>query len=632
MKSRCTSFIGSELLESRRLLAGELDPTFGGGDGIVVTDFTGNPEQARAVALYPDGRIVAAGFVPNGGETGTDWAIARYLPDGTLDTTFSGDGRIVENVISTIDRAYAVAIQPDGKALVGGYVFNPTNSSDDVAVLRYNEDGTLDPTFGVGGKAIIDLSDVPQGSADQAYAMALQEDGKIVLAGGSARFGQDPQGQNLIVARVNPNGTLDTGFGAGGSVRSNYNAGFGGNFERARGVVIYPDGRIATAGETRGQTENSYDFILARYTSEGVPDTSFGTRGDGLVITEFFATGNSEEHAFDLALQTDGKLVAGGSAFERAVNGSRGHQFALARYDLDGRLDPTFDGDGLLTTDIEAGEADIGRALAIQPDGRIVMVGASLFTGQFATTERNGDLDIVRYERDGNIDVSFGAGGVVNTNFQNYFADGGYDVLVQPDGKVLLAGEVQTVENQSQFTDFLLERFNGDGATDFDAPRVTSMSFDAGQPQHAIRFAFDDDVSASIDRADLQLVNLNTGEVFSSAGVAVTYDSKTNTATFTFPGALNGRLAETEWRASLHRSGVFDDNGNRLALRPIFDFTFIVGDADSNGQVDFDDYARIDNGFNNHLIGYRNGDFNYDGRIDFDDYSLIDAAFNRQFE
>ena len=154
----------TERLERRALLAGELDPSFGGGDGIVTTDFTGFAEEAYALALYPDGRIVAAGNVANGPVNGDDWVISRHLPDGTLDASFSGDGRIVEHVVGPIDRAFDVAVQADGKVVVAGYVWNPARSNDDMAVVRYNEDGTVDATFGTRGKALIDLSDVPDGS------------------------------------------------------------------------------------------------------------------------------------------------------------------------------------------------------------------------------------------------------------------------------------------------------------------------------------------------------------------------------------------------------------------------------------------------------------------------------------
>src|SRR5687768_7232363 len=118
MRYRCAAVVFAEPLEPRRLLAGEFDSTFGGGDGIVTTDFTGNLERARAVTLYPDGRIVAVGFGSAGTETGSDWMIARYLPDGTLDNTFHDDGRIIEDVSGTNDQAWSAVVQPDGKLLV----------------------------------------------------------------------------------------------------------------------------------------------------------------------------------------------------------------------------------------------------------------------------------------------------------------------------------------------------------------------------------------------------------------------------------------------------------------------------------------------------------------------------------
>ena len=627
-----------EQLEVRRLLAGELDPGFGGGDGIVTTDFAGHYDEAYALALYEDGRIVAAGRA-DGELTGRDIAVSRYLSDGTLDPAFDGDGRVVVDINGS-EWVQDVVVQPDGKVLVAGHVFNFDRMNEDMFVVRLNEDGSLDSSFGTGGIALIDLSDTPGGSSDVAHAMALQPDGKIVLAGGSIRNNSnDGSGQNIAVARVNPDGTLDPSFGTDGWVRTNHNEGFGGSVERARGVVVYPDGRIAVAGETRGQLTIEFDIILARYTTNGAPDTSFGPNGNGVVITEIHPDASeSEDHAFDLLLQPDAKLVAAGSSFARGVAGSAGHTFALVRYDLDGNLDPTFGGgDGIVTTNIDPAQAEIATGAALAPDGKLVAVGFQSFEGGPASTElrqgsgRRPDLVMARYNPDGSVDAGFGSGGFVETPYRDDFADAAQDVLVQPDNNVLVAGTVQFVPQQSRFSDFVIERFVGEpGPDDTQSPTSESAVFDFEQAAHEIRFTFSEDVSASIDRADLHLVNTRTGEVVSPAGIAVTYDNATNTVTFTFPGAPDGTLAESSWRAELHRSGVRDAAGNVLAPSAPLEFTFIRGDANGDGEVNFDDYVAIDNGFNNGLTGFSNGDFNYDGEVNFDDYVLIDLAFNGQ--
>ncbi|WP_412074859.1 calcium-binding protein [Streptomyces xanthophaeus] len=223
---------------------GNLDPSLG-GDGAVVAGFTPTSPQdaggiARGMALQPDGKIVSVGYV---GNTAFDIGVARYLPDGSLDTTFSGDGMVTADFGGT-EFGHAVAVQTDGKIVAAG------SGGFGLALLRYNADGGPDTGFGTGGRTSVNFP----GDGGIAYGMALQQNGKIVLAG----RGDDPnsaEANDFGLARFNTNGTVDTGFGGDGFVVTGF-----GDFDEARGVLVQPDGKIVAAGYGAG-----FAFALARY-------------------------------------------------------------------------------------------------------------------------------------------------------------------------------------------------------------------------------------------------------------------------------------------------------------------------------------------------------------------------------
>ncbi|MFB7976941.1 calcium-binding protein [Streptomyces vinaceus] len=224
--------------------AGNLDPSLG-GDGAVVAGFTpASPQDAggiaRRMALQPDGKIVSVGYV---GNTNFDIGVARYLPNGSLDPTFSGDGMVTANFGGT-EFGNAVAVQPDGKIVAAG------SGAVGVALLRYNADGSPDSGFGSGGRTSVHFP----GDGGGANALALQPNGKIVIAGQA----DDPNSQeanDFGVARFNANGTVDTGFGGDGFVVTGFQ-----DWDEARGVLVQPDGKIVAAGFGAG-----FAFALARY-------------------------------------------------------------------------------------------------------------------------------------------------------------------------------------------------------------------------------------------------------------------------------------------------------------------------------------------------------------------------------
>jgi uncharacterized delta-60 repeat protein len=242
--------------------AGDLDPTFD-GDGKAVTDF-GVDDVAKGVAAQGDGKIVAAGYTRDPAK-GSDFAVARYNRDGSLDSGFGDGGKVRTDFGGTDDRGSAVAVQPDGKIVVAGWALVPdVTFYTDIALARYNPDGSLDSTFGSGGKLLTNLE-----RTDFANGLAIQPDGKIVVVGGerSAPSGHD---YAFAAVRYNPEGSLDPTFGGSGHVITPFTEGL----DLAEGVIVQPDGKIVAAGVADASSPDTQDLALAR---QG-PDARSGVR------------------------------------------------------------------------------------------------------------------------------------------------------------------------------------------------------------------------------------------------------------------------------------------------------------------------------------------------------------------
>jgi hypothetical protein len=215
-------------------------------------------------------------------------------------------------------------------------------------------------------------------------------------------------------------------------------------------------------------------------------------------------------------------------------------------------------------------------------------------------------------------------------------SESGYGIAVDGSDVAHIVGS--TISSSFPTTTSAFQRFGAGGrdafvariSNDTVAPTVSSSEFAFATAPQAIRFSFSENVSASLSVADLLLENLSTGETIPSGNIALSYDLGANIASFTFSGYEYGALPNGSYRATLLAAGVTDASGNPLPADHVLNFFFMMGDADHNGAINFDDYAHIDNGFNNGLNGFGNGDFNYDGVINFDDYALIDLAFNSQ--
>src|SRR6266704_2948668 len=295
---------------------GALDPSFGSG-GIVVTDFNSIDDAAFAVAAQPDGKILAAGYVFSSASN-YDFALVRYLPDGSLDPSFGTNGKVATDFHGSTDVARAVALQPDGRIVVAGYALRLDGPAFDFALARYNADGSLDATFGTDGRVVTDFSAGGGifANNDGATSAALQSDGKIIVAGASTH---ELTFLDFAMARYNPDGSLDASFANGGRAELSFfnNA----DVDFISGVALQPDGKIVVAGVTTTATR---DFALARYDADGRLDLTFGVNGK--VVTD---VDNAHNNAFAVALQPDGRIVIAGQVQPLDRSSSN---FALARY------------------------------------------------------------------------------------------------------------------------------------------------------------------------------------------------------------------------------------------------------------------------------------------------------------
>jgi uncharacterized delta-60 repeat protein len=293
---------------------GSLDAGFGSG-GKVVTDFSsGSIDTANAVAVLPNGKIVAAGVSVSGG--GSDFALVRYNADGSLDSGFGSGGKVLTDFdpagFRFVNVANAVAVQPNGTIVAAG--FSGFGGNLDFALVRYNADGSLDSGFGSGGKVLTDF-----GRIDSANGVAVQPNGMIVAAGVS--FFTELGGRlDIALVRYNGDGSPDAGFGSGGKVLTD----FGGRFDEANAVALQSNGKIVAAGSSCliDIVCLAKDFALVRYNADGSPDTGFGA--DGKVLTDL---GGLLDTANAVALEPNGMIVAAGYSDARGSS-----DFALVRY------------------------------------------------------------------------------------------------------------------------------------------------------------------------------------------------------------------------------------------------------------------------------------------------------------
>jgi uncharacterized delta-60 repeat protein len=411
---------------------GSLDTSFG-VNGLFMDPNTTTSASGQYIQV--DGKIVVVGNSTV--SLAQVITIYRLTSTGTLDSTFGVGGTVTlaQQQSGSMDTADGVAVQSDGKIVVVGYSGSTADTLSHVVVARLNSNGSLDSTFGTGG--IVLLPYLGSGGSflfgDQAYAVVIQTDGKIVAVGTSDSGTVNP---HFMIIRLTTTGSLDTTFNHTGFVITDF-SGNGSSSDVANAVAFQSNNAIIAAGSSTALNATSH-FALARYNANGSPDTTFN--GTGLVITNFDPIGNtSSETAYAVNIQPNGSIIAAGSSVTPSTNPAN-----LARYLSDGSLDSSFFGGtatvpGTVVTSAGSENTNEYYALALQADGKIVAAGAH----QGASSPFS--FMIGRYQTTGALDTSFNGGGaplgLVYTSFGNDFTSAqDFAVSLQNNGLIVGSG------------------------------------------------------------------------------------------------------------------------------------------------------------------------------------------------
>lgn len=416
---------------------GSIDKNFGNNG--LVNNPVGFSSDPTALLIQDDGKIVVAGINYTGLEE--LFAVARYNPDGSIDNTFNGNGQSFPNFgfsynsprfsYDEKDHANTIVQQADGKLLVGGQVriddyLNPTPM---YAIVRYNTNGTFDSSFGENGHRFITAGD------GAGLSLGIQTDGKVI----AGTYTADGSNSKFIALRFTTDGSTDSTFGSNGigEIDIHFNA-----FMQGTSMQIQSDDKI-TMGSRVG------DYVIVRFNQNGSSDNNFGSEA---VVATVFGGNLSLENS--IAIQQDGKIIASG--FD--TDPSNFETLQVARYNTDGSLDNTFDNDGKLVGTFVQGDTKF-NASAVQSDGKVVAAGYT-FNGT------NAVFLLARYTNDGVLDNSFGLNGIQTTDITPGAASIVNSVAIQPDGKIVAAGEGNGLAVARYNSDGSLDNsFNGNGYT-----------------------------------------------------------------------------------------------------------------------------------------------------------------------
>ncbi len=574
------------LCSSQARATGALDPSFGTGGK--VTSHFGGGDIADTVLIQPDGKIVVVGTSYPQSGSGADFAVARYNTNGTFDTSFGFGGAILIHIPSLGNVAQSAVLQPDGKILIAGQVqftiatTQPSQPAQiDFALARVNPDGSMDTSFGNGGIVTTSF-----GFIDVGVDVALQSNGKIVVVG-HTEFSFN--GGNIALARYNSNGSLDSSFGAMGKIVLDVGEG---TSDAAAAVVIQADDKIVV-----GATSN-LTMTLLRYDSGGSLDSSFGT--SGIVRTDFGTYGEIQ----DMALQPDGKIITAG------YWSPGGDNFLVVRYLTNGSLDTSFGTLGKASVDFY-GASDYGNGVALRADGKIAVVG---FAAPGATgTSTNVDFGTALLNSDGSL------AGKASTDFFGQY-DSALGVAFQADGKIVVAGFAHTNNSGGAFADFALLRydsvfiaptafdFDGDGKTDISTYRpgaashwyIIRSSYFFSQPSRFddVQFGMSGDVIAPADfdgdgKTNYAVFRPSTGTWYTSTNAAINYGAfqwGTN-GDIPVPGDYDGDgkadhaiyrpSTGTWWVARSSDGGYIQQEFGTSTDKPV------IGDFDGDRKTDF---------------------------------------------
>lgn len=427
--------------------AGQLDRRFA-GQGAAFAPFGGSA-RARSMCIQADGRIVVAGDADAGNDPpSTDLAVIRLEPDGTIDEGFGNRGLALIGFSDSDDRAYAVHVQQDGKITVAGESHDNKTDKRDLLVVRLTPAGKRDTDFGEHG-VMLSPGFFGAGAASSCV-ICVQADGAILAAEAGA---SGP----LRLARYGSNGRQDLHFGTDGTA----SAAIAGSTVEARAMTTQPDGKIVVAASVRSAGEHTpRDFGIARFNADGTIDRSFGA--DGWTVIDLKDT-DDRPHA--VAVQRDGTILVAGEAVIGADEQGPRPQVVIARLDRDGVLDRSFNGwGGVLVPDLSGG----AYALALEPDGAVLAAGFVVLADTASDVAEGGErlkeadhFAVVRCNADGSLDRTFGIAGVARIDLggEEEWASA---IMVQPTGHVLLAG---TSRAQGR-AEFVVARLHGTAPRD----------------------------------------------------------------------------------------------------------------------------------------------------------------------
>lgn len=454
-------------IHAQFLPPGTPDPAFGVG-GHVATDFGSNNDVIFALAPLRDGRFLAAGVTvginASGPATSSNVAVARYSANGVLDAGFGTGGLVQLDISGAPDEARAIKVLPDGGILLTGTL--STNSFADFGVVKLHADGNLDHSFGEGSGSsrtgYVRLNTSGANVHDYAYAMAVQSNGSIVIAGITpVLHGNGFKYSQVAVARFTANGDLDTSFGGSGTGYTILAPFYGDFADALTGIALDPAGNLPASNAITLVGYGSNSGFIARLTADGAPDTSFGDFvGGGLRSGRvLLPPGISGGIYTGLSYLSAARLTADGHVVVAGQGGD--HGITLMRYLDNGSLDTGFATAGRVTIKYSTGtDQDKPDALAIQGNGKLVASGYA--TSRATGTPRN-DFYVARVLASGAVDTGFGDGQGRVVVPVSSLGDGSYAVGVEPSGNLLVGGYAQdAAAGATQQWDFALLRVIGD--------------------------------------------------------------------------------------------------------------------------------------------------------------------------
>ena len=389
---------------------GVLDTTFHSPDGYVLWDGGAGYDRGRDIALQSDSKILVTGYMTNG--TDNDLMVIRFNSNGTLDAGFGTNGAYIYDGGNGNDDGYAIAVQSDNKILLAG---DSSNGSDgDVLVLRLDTDGKLDPDFGSNGIFTFDSGSGGDGAID----LLVQSDGDIVICGYSSN-GTD---NDLLVMRLNANGALDTTFGSNGLAV--YDG--GGSQDFGLRLTVQNDDKILVAGSS--DDGSNEDILIARFNTSGTLDASFGT--GGIVLYD----GGDYDRGYGIDTNSNGNILVTGIRTQPNPNNTD-YDIPVICFDSDGNLDTSFGNNGIVLFD--GGNREECYDLMVQSDDTILVAGHS---GNSAAGPSDWSIVVLKYDPDGALDTTFGTGGVYEYD-PTENTEWGYGLALQSDGKIVVAGQ-----------------------------------------------------------------------------------------------------------------------------------------------------------------------------------------------